>query len=526
MSRLLLLADSNFLNNIGDYAGRKISGLEVKNCQTRKSIMSELNLVDEGIVVLSCLDMIAADIIKSTPSDAERSIEVYYNQLLFKLIEKVDDSDGKLAFGVVAPLFWSSINEEARRAMNHTYKLMKASPLQGIILADYLRGVRGGADGTHLTSRSAEHYIERVHEVFGQVAAASGLGPVVLQGPQQQVQPVAEANDWAMDLTMTTDEEAVTEMGPPVETVDVLEPTRSTTMLSASILQPPSRGETMLLPEFSRTNLGETQSRLMRLASYPDTSVPPPIVGSNRTQNQGMSEAMRISKLERRVGCLEDTTFHNNIMMAALKEEQDTEANKALLNRVTFSGMVIEDLLNMNEENRIKAMKTAVMEIVDSLKDPEQVFELLFVRHLNRKNRGQKSAVIEAKFADPKQTRELRAKFVEKHKALKLKINITPVVRLATRVRVEMMHSIANLMLRQDRTIEKAMCVQFIPKPVIKIVRKSVGGTEAVRTISFTDSVTWIKEQGLESQLDLVKARSKAGATFRGTMAQHFVIMD
>ena len=83
-----------------------------------------------------------------------------------------------------------------------------------------------------------------------------------------------------------------------------------------------------------------------------------------------------------------------------------------MLNRVTFSGMVIEDLLTMNEENRINAMKTAIMEIVDSLKDKEQLFELLFVRHLNKHVKGQKTAVIKVKFADPKQTKELRAKFV------------------------------------------------------------------------------------------------------------------
>ena len=128
MAKLLLLADSNYVNNIGDYCGRRIKDLEVKSCQSRKSAMAEISGAEEGIVVVSCLDMIASDVSKSTPVGADSAVEVYYNQLLFKMVEKVDESDGKLAFGLVAPLFWTSLSEEIRRSMNHTYKLMKKAP--------------------------------------------------------------------------------------------------------------------------------------------------------------------------------------------------------------------------------------------------------------------------------------------------------------------------------------------------------------------------------------------------------------
>ena len=530
MSRLLLLADSNFVNNIGEFRGRKIEELEVKSCQSRKAAMSEINSFDEGIAVVACLDMVAADIIGTTtdPSDAGRAIEVYYNQLLFKLIEKVDDADGKVAFGVMAPLFWTNLPAEAKRAMNHTYKLMRPTSLKNIVFADYLKEVQAGADGTHLTKRSASRYIQRINDLFGQVAAATGLGPVVFLVQGQPEQAGQTVTDWAEDVAMQ-DSDAVTDLGPPAEAEGENGPplARTTTMLSASILLPPSRQTTMLPADFSGRRLEDTQSRLMQLAAYTNLSVPPPTVVPNGLR-QGLSDLSGLANLERRVGMLEDTTFHNNLMMAALKEEQDTEANKAMLNRVTFSGVVIENLLMMSESDRVKAMKDKVMEFVELLKDPEseQTFELLFVKHLNNQVRGQKTAVIEAKFADSKQTRCLRSRFVEKHKELSLKINITPVVRIATRVRVEMMHSIANLLLRHDASVVKAMCVQFIPKPVIKVVRKSAGGSEMTRTMTFTESIIWVQTQGLQRAVDLVKARARAGASFRGTLAQHFVLMD
>ena len=106
MARILLLADSNFSNNVGVFRGRKVRNLEWKSCQSRKSVLDEINLFEEGILVVACLDMIAADVTKNTSVDnADNAVEVYYSQLLYKLIEKVDDGNGRVAVGIVAPLF-------------------------------------------------------------------------------------------------------------------------------------------------------------------------------------------------------------------------------------------------------------------------------------------------------------------------------------------------------------------------------------------------------------------------------------
>ena len=75
MSKLLLLADSNYANNVGDYCGRRIKELEFKSCQSRRSAMAKIPTAEEGIVVVSCLDMIAADVSKTTPVNADAAIE-------------------------------------------------------------------------------------------------------------------------------------------------------------------------------------------------------------------------------------------------------------------------------------------------------------------------------------------------------------------------------------------------------------------------------------------------------------------
>ena len=62
-----------------------------------------------------------------------------------------------------------------------------------------------------------------------------------------------------------------------------------------------------------------------------------------------------------------------------------------------------------------------------------------------------------------------------------------------------------------------------VPKPVIKITRKSAG-SESTRAVLFIKVVSWAKENA--ENVDLMKARDRAGASFRGTLAQHFVLLD
>ena len=180
--------------------------------------------------------------------------------------------------------------------------------------------------------------------------------------------------------------------------------------------------------------------------------------------------------------------------------------------------------------DKIKAIKEKAAEIVDWVKEEGQVYKVVFVRHLNPQVRGSEKAVLEVKFESEQQAASVRTNFVKKQKAkdpnLPAKMNISPVVRLATRVRVEILHSVANLLTRHDPTIIRAMCLQYIPKPVIKIVRKSHGGNEYARTMTFIEAVCWVEENGYGRSINLTKAYERAGASFRGVLSQTFVILQ
>ena len=521
MARLLLLADSNFLNNIGDYGGQKVKDLEVRSCQSRRAAMLEISTMEEGIVVFSCLDMVAADIAKTVADDASDAIEVYYNQVLHKMIEKIDMAEGKLAFGVVAPIFWTTHSEVVKRSMNHAYKLMKKASLENIFFTEYLKGVNAGPDGVHLTSVSSKHYIKNIMEFFQRIGTATGIGPCQLEGSE----PVATSS-WAEDLPAGQDPEAVNSLAPPQDS-EMVSPSRTLTMLSAS----------MLAPTFGRpVSRAPTGERLMRMAHQGteiDVSIPPPRIDGLQTQDQAWYSQDVISSLrriERRVGTLEAKTFYDNVMMAGLKEEQDSEANKAMLNRVILSKISMPNLQGLNEEGRIRSIKDRINEIIESVKANDKEYKVLFVRHLNRKVRGQIKGVIEVKLESPQQAADFRADFVKKQKESEeersTRMNINPVVRLATRVRIEILHSVVDLLKKHDTTIDRAMCLQYIPKTVIKIIRKTMAGTETVSTMTFIEAVCWVKLNNYCDTIKLNRAYERAGAKFRGTMTQHFVLMS
>jgi hypothetical protein len=146
---------------------------------------------------------------------------------------------------------------------------------------------------------------------------------------------------------------------------------------------------------------------------------------------------------------------------------------------------------------------------------------------LNRKSRFPDNTVLEVRFQNETQAKSIRANYVKVRDSEDLEnFNITPTVRLATRVRVEILQAVSKLMRQQDSSVSKVHCLQFVPKPVLKVFRKDVRGNEFPIVMSFIDCVLWALENDLEKSLDLKKAYQKAGSAFKGRMPQHFVVMS
>ena len=98
-----------------------------------------------------------------------------------------------------------------------------------ILLAERL-----GLDGVHLTEISAFKYIQRINDFFKSVGEKAGTSLVRFEG--SGLEAGAAAVSWADDIP-AVDHDAVMALGPPEE-MDVASPTRTTSVLSTSILHP------------------------------------------------------------------------------------------------------------------------------------------------------------------------------------------------------------------------------------------------------------------------------------------------
>ena len=209
-----------------------------------------------------------------------------------------------------------------------------------------------------------------------------------------------------------------------------------------------------------------------------DFSVPPPLSQVNDPYEIGRS----IRNLNGRVTELETKSYYDNIVMANLKEAQDTEWNIANLRKVVIRGLKIENLEKATSQEKAKAMKDEVVALADQVKGDETI-EVKFVRQLNGQVRKPKHLVVEARFGDDTQATTFRKAFIEASKKQKQNqqegaepgegrslegISVAPVVRLSTRVRVEILKAMAEI-ITASHTNFSAYCQQYAPRPVLKL---------------------------------------------------------
>ena len=103
---------------------------------------------------------------------------------------------------------------------------------------------------------------------------------------------------------------------------------------------------------------------------------------------------------------------------------------------------------------------------------------------------------------------------------------MAPVVRLSTRVRVEILKAMAEI-ITASHTNFSAYCQQYAPRPVLKLRSTLPADRNSPPiTLGFTDSIGWMRAKNLLSKVNLKAAYNSAGSTFGSTLEQTFVILN
>ena len=213
---------------------------------------------------------------------------------------------------------------------------------------------------------------------------------------------------------------------------------------------------------------------------------------------------------------LEDRQANDNRIFARIREELDFTANQKKEDRVVISGM-LSTLARPAGQIEFRAwIRGIVGETLNEIV-PNSGAGVQFVAP--SRSFGNEIPMCEVKMKDKELAFKIRKEFGRLRKEGKLtgRLFISNSVTLATRVRLEILRAIAK---KCSSGVEDMFCMGFTSRPVLQVKRKDGGGQQA---LTFVDAIARYGGRVRESELSL--AYERAGLTFRGQMAQNFVVL-
>jgi hypothetical protein len=232
----------------------------------------------------------------------------------------------------------------------------------------------------------------------------------------------------------------------------------------------------------------------------------------------------RLLSIERRLSNQEKLNFENNLSLARIREELDTAANVKREDRLVITGIKSSDPLPTEGRLRVAALKKIATDIFETL-IPAFQGKIAFVNL--GKGKTQSIPMMEVKLDSVENAGAIRKAFADKRSKKELpeswsNLFITNSVNLATRVRIDLMKSIARKITNKS---ELAYVSGFISRPMLHIkAAPVVANSRPLRSFTFIDAVS--KFGRLLRFEDLDAAYSRVGNAFEGQVAQNFVVMN
>ena len=214
---------------------------------------------------------------------------------------------------------------------------------------------------------------------------------------------------------------------------------------------------------------------------------------------------------------MEDRMANDNRILARIREELDFTANQKKEDRIVISGMTVGRI--QRPAGRVEFLawiRGIVCETIEKIVEGSGS-GVQFVAP--GRSFGLEIPMCEVKMKDKEIAQKIRREFGKLRKEGKLtgRLFISNSVTLATRVRLEILRAVAKKCSNKN---EDMYCMGFTSRPVLQVKRKDGSGQSA---LTFVDAIS--KYGNKVREADLTLAYERAGLTFRGQMAQNFVVM-
>jgi hypothetical protein len=245
---------------------------------------------------------------------------------------------------------------------------------------------------------------------------------------------------------------------------------------------------------------------------------------SERSDDQVLED--RLKKIENQLIGQEKTNFENNLLLARIREDQDTATNVKREDRLIITGIKMSDPLPTDARLRVEALKKVAVDIFEKL-IPSFQGKISFVNLGKGKTVSAGPMMLEVKLDSSENASAIRKAFAEKRSKKELpeswsSLFITNCVNLATRIRINIMKAIARKVTNKK---ELAYISGFISRPMMHIKAAPVTtNSKPLRSFTFSDAVS--RFGNLLRMEDLDAAYSRVGNAFVGQVAQNFVVLN
>jgi hypothetical protein len=241
-------------------------------------------------------------------------------------------------------------------------------------------------------------------------------------------------------------------------------------------------------------------------------------IGDKTKSFRGLSVGQRLDRLEAKI---DERRWNDNLMFARTREELDTATNKSKEDRIIMTGLTSSVPPPKDKAQRSQWIRQVVVDTIKRFK-PDFDGKIGFVNQ--GKNNGREIPMVEVKLGSIETASNIRKAFADKRKEGDGKslgrLYVANSVTLSTRVRIDVMKSIAKKISVGN---ESAYVAAFSSRPILHV--KSLNPDDAnIRAFTFIDSI--IKYGSIIVRGDLEEAYRRAGASFRGQLEQHFVVLN
>ena len=208
--------------------------------------------------------------------------------------------------------------------------------------------------------------------------------------------------------------------------------------------------------------------------------------------------------------------FHDNLVMARMREDIDSISNTNKEDRMLITGLSSKTPKPTGAEDARKWLKDIVSEILDKIESGSSA-KIAFITQ--GRSRDREVPLAEVRMSDREVAKRLRKKFANQRKAGQDfgRVQLTNCVTLATRVRIDILKAMAKKF-TSDR--EDLFVYGYASRPVLHIRPKD---QKKPMWLTFSDALVRFGS-GLR-RVDLEEAYRRAGVAFRGQLQQNFVVL-